>query len=151
MGAFEDSIKKSQKKKDADEARRIASLDPKSDEAQRRRHVSRAKKAGLGPLIKKNLDKMDDSYSGSNPSYLRDQKEEALSEQVIKGYFSGNLRSKKRIADEQDMATDEQNAAFNYYREPAARRLAHLQDTAKPQRIQVTPGKWIAASNLKGK
>lgn len=122
-----------------------------SIEDQRKRHVLRAKKAGLGPLIKKNLKKMDDSYSGSNPSYLRDQKEEALSEQVIKGYFSGNLRSKKPIAEERDMDTEEQNATNNYYRDDSARRLAHLQDTAKPQRIQVTPGKWIAASNLKGK
>jgi len=119
-----------------------------SIEYQQQGHVERAIKAGLGPLIKKNRDKMDDSYSGSKGYFDKDL---AKSEQVIKGYFSGNLRSKKPIAEERDMATDEQNATNNYYRDDSARRLAHLQDTAKPQRIQVTPGKWMSASNLKGK
>lgn len=120
----------------------------KTNSEQRVRHVKLAKEAGLGPLIKKNRDRMDDSYSGSKGSFDKDK---AVSDQVIKGYFSGNLRSKKRIADEQDNDTDEQNAVNNYYREDSARRLAQLQDTAKPQRIQVTPGKWVASSNLKGK
>lgn len=119
-----------------------------SAEDQRKRHVLHAKKAGLGPLIKKNLKNMDDSYSGSKIPW---DKEKGISDQTIKGYFSGNLRSKKPIAEERDMDTEEQNATNNYYRDDSARRLAHLQDTAKPQRIQVTPGKWTTASNLKGK
>lgn len=119
-----------------------------SAEDQRKRHVLRAKKAGLGPLIKKNLKNMDDSYSGSKIPW---DKEKGISDQTIKGYFSGNLRSKKPIAEERDIDTEEQNATNNYYRDDSARRLAHLQDTAKPQRIQVTPGKWTTASNLKGK
>ena len=120
----------------------------KSIEDHRAGHVARAKKAGLGPLIKKNRTNMDDSYSGSQGPW---DKEKAVSDQVLKGYFSGNLRSKKPIAEERDMDTEEQNATNNYYRDDSARRLAHLQDTAKPQRIQVTPGKWMTASNLKGK
>ena len=119
-----------------------------SIEYQQQGHVERAIKAGLGPLIKKNRDKMDDSYSGSKIPW---DKEKGISDQTIKGYFSGNLRSKKPIAEERDMDTEEQNATNNYYRDDSARRLAHLQDTAKPQRIQVTPGKWMSASNLKGK
>lgn len=122
-----------------------------SIEDQRKRHVLRAKKAGLGPLIKKNLKNMDDSYTGSKPYY---DSEKAKSDQVIKGYFSGNLRSKKRIADEQDMATDEENSVTNYFRDEISKRYKTLQETYPPQKItrtQVTPGKWIAASNLKGK
>lgn len=122
-----------------------------SIEDQRKRHVLRAEKAGLGPLIKKNRDKMDDSYTGSKSYY---DSEKAKSDQVIKGYFSGNLRSKKRIADEQDMGTDEENAITNLYRDEISKRYKTLQETYPPQKItktQVTPGKWIAASNLKGK
>lgn len=122
-----------------------------SIEYQQQGHVERAIKAGLGPLIKKNRDKMDDSYSGSKGYFDKDL---AKSEQVIKGYFSGNLRSKKRIADEQDMATDEENALTNYYRDEISKRYKTLQETYPPQKItrtQVTPGKWVTASNLKGK
>lgn len=118
----------------------------KSIEDQRAGHVARAKKAGLGPLIKKNRTNMDDSYSGSQGPW---DKEKAVSDQVLKGYFSGNLRSKKPIAEESDMETDIQNAVNNYYREDSARQLAQMTDTAKPQRIQVTPGKWSTISSVK--
>lgn len=123
-----------------------------SIEDQRKKHVLRAKKAGLGPLIKKNRENMDDSYTGSTGNlYTKKRHEAGLSDQVIKGYFSGNLRTKNPLSEEQDMETDIQNATNNYYRGESARRLAHLQDTAKPQRIQVTPGEWTTASKLKGK
>lgn len=123
----------------------------KTESDQRKRHVKLAKEAGLGPLIKKYEKKTQDfRQDGPWSSYDKDK---AVSDQVIKGYFSGNLRSKKRIADEQDNDTDEQNAVNNFYRDTPefTRKIRQLQDTAKPQRIQVTPGKWVTASNLKGK
>ena len=119
-----------------------------SIEYQQQGHVERAIKAGLGPLIKKNRDKIDDSYSGSKGYFDKDL---AKSEQVIKGYFSGNLRSKKPIAQVSDGDTDEQNAVTNYNRQIASfqKRLKNLSDTAKPAKmIQVNPGKWKTVNNL---